>query len=129
MIDVTVKTTGYLIGEYITIRLKAKYAKSEEQRKEAEDRIELLANALDKRISEKDFDWHEYNTLYDNLYKALYECWNAQEIVMDSLNPQEVYTAAKTTLIKNKERNIAIRALDQFFGDEYYSHLEKTYKV
>lgn len=127
--DVTIKTTGYLIGEYITINLKAKYAKDDTQRKEAEERIILLGEALDKRISAKHIDWHEYGKLYDALYNALYECWHAQETVMDSLDPQEVYSAAKTTLIKNKERNIAIRALDQFFGDEYYSHLEKTYKV
>ena len=127
--DVTVKTTGYLIGEYITIRLKSKYAKDEVQRKEAEERSLLLGEAIDKRLATKVFDYNEYNLLYRDLYNALYACWTAQETVMDSLDPQEVYDAAKITLIENKKRNIAIRALDQFFGDEYYSHLEKTYKV
>ncbi len=127
--DVTTKTTGYLIGEYITIQLKEKYAKDDQQRKEAQERIVLLEEALTKRISLRAAISGEYIRLYNNLYQALKECWDAQEVVMDSLDPQEVYNAAKTTLIKNKERNIAIRALDQFFGESYYSHLEKTYRV
>lgn len=128
--DVTVKTTGYLISEYITIRLKTKYAINEHQKLEASLRQVLLYEAIIKRICKvPDFDKTEFLWLYRTLYKALKECWDAQEVVMDSLIPDEVYGAAKLTLIKNKERNIAIRALDQFFGEQYYSHLEKTYKV
>lgn len=125
----TIKTTGYLIGEHITIALKTKYAKDYKQRKEADERFTLLTEALDKRIDCTKIDIIEYIKLYDALYTALRDCWDAQEIVMDSLDPNEVYHAAKTTLIKNKDRNIAIRALDEFFGESYYSHLEKTYKI
>ena len=127
--NVTVKTTGYLVGEYITIKLKAKYAKDETQLHESLKRIWLLDEALKHRIDYSSIDTIQYNILYKNLERALIACWNAQEVVMDSLDPNEVYTAAKTTLIENKNRNVAIRALDEFFGESYYSHLEKTYKV
>lgn len=134
-ITVEVKTTGYLISEFITIGMKEKFAKDDIQRKQAVDRKKLLSNAIDARLRKllNDGEAHnriiKYTKLYKNLYAALEACWSAQEVVMDSLDPQEVYTAAKTTLIENKKRNEAIRALDELFGESYYSHLEKTYKV
>lgn len=128
--NVGIKTSGYLISEYITIRLKTKYAVDENQRMQAHVRAGLLYDVMMRRICRVyNFDKKEFLRIYKKLYTALKQCWDAQETVMDSLDPNEVYVAAKTTLIKNKERNIAIREMDAFFGEQYFSHLEKTYKV
>lgn len=129
MIDITRKTTGYLIGELVTHTIKSKYARTEEQRSNAQLRIALLNEAINARMASQGItrDNSAYMQLFSSLMRACKECWDAQEIVMTSEDPREVFHAAKTTLIANRERNVQMRALDDLFGEKFFAVLEKVY--
>jgi ABC-type thiamine transport system ATPase subunit len=127
--DITRKTTGYLIGELVTHTIKSKYALTEGQRESAKERIFLLEEAIGDALQKSGLSGNNPILRHhmDLLEKACKECWDAQEIVMTSNNIDEVYRAAKTTLITNRQRNIQMRALDALFGEKFFAVLEKSY--
>lgn len=125
--NVELKTTGYLYSELYTIQLKKKYAKSKAQYEEAALREHLLIKVIQDRTVRKLLNMTILTEICTQLYATLQACWNAQEIVMDSQDPSEVFYAAKETLRQNKRRNELIREIDALFGEQYFSYLEKTY--
>lgn len=119
--DITIKTTGMLIDELITAKMKIIANPTDENIQ----RASLLEEAVLDRLSCR---MHVIEDLYRSLQDVLKECWDAQETVATSDNVYVVYHAARVAQQTNAMRNTLIRAIDTVLGEIYTTPLEKTYK-
>jgi hypothetical protein len=118
--DIRIKSTGMLIDELITARMKIIANPSEENTQRAVS----LENAIQHRLQNKKAD---ISVFVNALTGMLKECWDAQEIVSNSDNVYDVYHAAKVAQQTNSVRNSLIREIDAALGEEAITPLEKTY--
>ena len=128
MKDITAKSTGFLVDEWITARFKLEVFPDNI---EIITRIHQLGNAITVRVLGKDksFDNKLFWKLVANLEDILRQCWNAQEIIRDYKNQcnDAIIKAAITAQETNGQRNALIRKIDALMGEEEITQLEKTY--
>ncbi len=120
------KSTGTLIDEFLTSRIKIeKMGWSEERAKRRSD----LAGAVGKRLSGADDEkYSKVFTLVTKLNDVLKECWEAQDEVMGRDQHDElVGYFAKHAQCLNTLRNGYIRHIDDLLGESEYTQLEKSY--
>jgi len=138
--DITVKSTGFLIDEWITACFKRDATHSYE----SIIRYELLSAALNKRLEgyyQNEAQWKTLHDLINALRAQSRLCWNAQEEIMgfneftfspylvNDLSKLERFCEAAVTAQKtNARRNKIIRQIDRFLGEADIMPLEKTYK-
>lgn len=132
--DITQKSTGFLIDELITARFKVEVHPTQE----TIQRARLLDAAIRTRLNGREDD------IYLQVVKLQLvsrQCWNAQEIVMGYKNMKhspylkdntihliKIADAAITAQRTNAERNGLIREIDTILQEEAFTGLEKTYK-
>ena len=146
--NIELKSTGFLIDEWITSDLKVKHIGTEETL----SRHLLLDNVVRKRLNNKDLI--EYNEAVKNglvnlvvqLRDTLTKCWDAQDRVMigaetirilqeksyqyqaDSLDEyRDVAMSAIEAQNLNAQRNRLIRQIDKLLGESEFTQLEKSY--
>lgn len=131
--DITVKSTGFLIDELITTRFKVEANPTQE----TIQRMRLLDAAVRIRLNGREDDIFFQVT---KLQVVLRQCWNAQEIVMlyknfrhsdsvkiDFYELKPIADAALKAQQTNAERNKLIREIDAILDESNVSPLEKTY--
>lgn len=124
MLQIELKTTGFLIDEWITSKFKMEDGvEGATQRHVAlldaiATRVELAPTAAQKALDE----------LIDKLRLVSRECWDAQEKVcfLDSRHPR-IGFHAKRAQNTNAKRAALIRKIDSILGEEEITILEKTY--
>jgi hypothetical protein len=133
--DITQKSTGYLIDEWITTTFKVEVNPTQENM----NRMRALDTAIQKRLNgrQDDIYWQVVK-----LRVVLRQCWEAQEIVRDNEDIREpdrndsVFTINKwietakagiKAMTTNRERNKLIREIDDILGEVDYTPLNKTY--
>jgi hypothetical protein len=133
--DITQKSTGYLIDEWITTTFKVEVNPTQENM----NRMRALDTAIQKRLNgrQDDIYWQVVK-----LRVVLRQCWEAQEIVRDNEDIREpdrndsVFTINKwietakagiKAMTTNRERNKLIREIDDILGESEYTPLDKTY--
>jgi len=133
--DITVKSTGFLLDELITTRFKVEINPSPDNIQ----RMRLLDAAIRLRLNGREDDIF---LPVAKLQVVLRQCWKAQEIVMNNrFLFDKVYVSSNdlTSLTKlgqaavdaqttNAERNKLIKEIDTILGEANISVLEKTYK-
>lgn len=130
------KSTGALIDEWITARMKAQARPIEEN----ENRATLLKQLIDLRLAQKDQELvnsTEFRMLMLELSFQLQLCWDAQEIVMkyqqialDDLSQTALYALARGAVqaqVTNATRCKLVRDIDTMLGETDRTYLEKTY--
>jgi len=118
--NIELKSTGVLLDEYFTTKLKIKYIGD---KPEFEHRLNLLFESITDRLSTKISDL-DFLVLKVNLERVLEECWIAQDNVMfiapllDNKNlyfTNENYKDCAIAAVKaqklNAERNVIIRKI------------------
>lgn len=118
--DITIKTTGMLIDELFTTKMKIIANPTQENAL----RASLLEEAIAERVGCR---MYMIADLCRSLQDILKECWDAQETVSTSDNVYEVYHAARAAQQTNALRNKLIRTIDGVLGEMYTTALEKTY--
>lgn len=132
--DITVKSTGYLIDELITTRFKVEV----NPLPETIQRMRLLDAAIRLRLNGREDDIYLPVT---KLQIILRQCWEAQETIMkyktlfdriyvSSAQIKELTAlgqAAVNAQTTNAERNKLIREIDTILGEIDVSPLHKTY--
>lgn len=136
--DITKKSIGMLIDEYLTTLMKIEVNPSQENI----SRAKLLESVIRPILHQNNEDVLEnIAELTDQLRVVLRECWNSQEIVMNNQNlryPDQitsmtmipffrVYEAAINAQKTNAARNKLIREIDRILGNGNITALEKTY--
>lgn len=136
--DITTKSIGMLIDEYITTQLKIEVSPTQENIQ----RGTILKQTIETALQGKSLDHTEkISNIISQLRIVLRECWNAQEIIMktqglrcpDQINiitmlPYiRVYDAAIKAQKTNAARNKLIREIDSILGEQDITILEKTY--
>lgn len=130
-VDITRKSTGFLIDEWITSDFKVEVKPTPENIK----RRSLLKQAIDDRVEGR-YDLIE--TLITELRLILRSCWNAQEVVMSGktlINApyvaenqwMKIAIAGITAQQTNVQRNNVIREIDEILGEYDTTVLTKTY--
>lgn len=130
------KSTGALIDEWITARMKAQARPNQEN----EDRARQLRHIIDSRFMQKDPDIinsNEFRMFMLELSFQLQLCWDAQEIVMkyqqialDDLSQTALYALARSAVqaqVTNAARCKLVREIDTVLGEADRTYLEKTY--
>lgn len=132
--DITVKSTGFLIDELITTRFKVEVNPIQE----TIQRMRLLDAAIRLRLNGRE------DMIYLQVVKlqiVLRQCWEAQEKIMKHAplyhemyisgryfhQLVELGQAAINAQTTNAERNKLIREIDILLGESIISPLEKTY--
>jgi len=132
--DITVKSTGFLIDELITARFKVEINPNQDNIQ----RMRLLDAAVRIRLNGREDDIF---LPVAKLQVVLRQCWNAQEIIMDNKSLfdktyvssndlkalNKLGQAAVDAQTTNAERNKLIREIDTILGEANVSVLEKTY--
>jgi hypothetical protein len=132
--DITVKSTGFLIDELITARFKVEINPNQDNIQ----RMRLLDAATRIRLNGREDDIFLPVT---KLQVVLRQCWNAQETIMkyapivgETFITGKHYTelfelgkAAIQAQKTNAERNKLIREIDTILGEDNVSVLGKTY--
>lgn len=116
---IEIKSIGTLIDEYITARLKT-VAKVEKAQRRAND----LYDAITSRLPA--INWH-IDCDVRELQDVSLLCWDAQNDVMDATGNRDVAVSARVAQATNAKRNVLIRKIDEKWGDEERTPLEKTY--
>ncbi len=125
MLQIELKTTGFLIDEWITSKLKM-----EDGVEGATQRYVALSDAIAIRTGLASVaEQGALDELVDKLRLVSRECWNAQEKVclLDSRHPR-IGFHAKRAQSTNAKRTALIRRIDSILGEEEITTLEKTYK-
>lgn len=130
--DITIKSTGYLIDELITCRFKVEVNPTPDN----VHRMRLLDAAVRLRLNGREDD------IYLQVVKlqlVLRQCWNAQEIMrsfkfeytpylgQNLLELEKIARAGIKAQETNAERNKLIREIDTMLGEADISPLGKTY--
>lgn len=123
--DITTKSTGFLIDELITARFKVEVSPTHDNIQ----RVRLLDAATRLRLNGREDD------IYLQVVKLqviLRQCWEAQEVVMNACkNRNPDYTLIGKAGIKaqetNAQRNKLIREIDTILGEDSITPLGKTY--
>lgn len=133
MVDITVKSTGFLIDELITTRFKVEVNPTPE----TIQRMQVLDRAIKQRLNNRE------DSIYLQVVKLqviLRQCWEAQEIIMgyndmefkmhhhhNHRGLKKLGQAALTAQRTNAQRNKLIREIDDILGESDVSPLGKTY--
>jgi hypothetical protein len=131
--DITVKSTGFLIDELITARFKVEINPNQDNIQ----RMRLLDAAVRIRLNGREDDIF---LPVAKLQVVLRQCWDAQEVVMKNkdivyspyiqdnyLQLNKLAKAAIQAQTTNAERNKLIREIDTILGEANVSVLGKTY--
>lgn len=133
--DITQKSTGYLLDEWITTTFKVEVNPTQENM----NRMRALDIAIQKRLNghQDDIYWQVIK-----LRIVLRQCWDAQEIIranediklpdrydnVFTLNKWiETAKAGIKAMTTNRERNKLIREIDEILGEVENTPLFKTY--
>jgi len=132
--DITRKSTGFLIDELITARFKVEVNPTPE----VIQRMRLLDAAVRLRLDGRE------DSIYFQVVKLqviLRQCWEAQEVIMKnqdiSYTPfmndnyfqlKRISEAAIKAQQTNAARNKLIREIDKILGEDTITSLEKTYQ-
>jgi len=105
---IEVKSTGFLIDEYITAMFKIKVGA-----KGAESRAIALHDAISHRLLAT--RWQKDDDVL-KLQDVSRRCWDAQDRIMNpGLSYAEVAKAARDAQVTNARRNTLIRKIDERF--------------
>jgi hypothetical protein len=132
--DITVKSTGFLIDELITTRFKIELNPTPD----IIQRMRLLDAAVRLRLNGRE------DSIYLQVIKLqviLRQCWEAQEVVMKHMHLFDSIYVSSKDLSKlaelgqaaiqaqktNAERNKLIREIDSILDESTISVLGKTY--
>lgn len=121
MSSVDTKSIGDLIDELITssFKIQAGIAGSQE-------RYDVLAEVINRRAI--DIGLPPPRAIIDVLQQTSRLCWEAQDIIMDDqADVVGVAEAARLAQRMNAKRNKLIRQIDEYFGEDDITQLEKTY--
>ncbi len=131
--NITEKSTGFLMDELITCRFKVEVSPTPDNIQ----RMRLLDAALRIRLNGRE---DEIYLPVTKLQVVSRECWNAQEIIMDYKNIKfssyatddylrltKIANAAIKAQHTNAQRNQLIREIDTILGESDVSVLGKTY--
>lgn len=119
--DITVKSTGFLLDELITARFKVEVSPTSDNIQ----RVRLLDAAVRLRLNGREDD------IYLPMIKlqvVLRQCWDAQELVMHSKDIPTIASAGIKSQKTNAERNKLIREIDAILGESNITSLGKTYE-
>jgi hypothetical protein len=125
MRNIAQKSTGMLIDEYITARMKLDARPSLENLirvQRLEDAIQYTSQSRLSFVAE----------LTKELAAVLKECWDAQEVIMSVAldTPEHIKQVAEAAIIAQKtngERNKLIRAIDEILEEADITPQGKTY--
>lgn len=119
MSDITRKSTGFLIDEYITATFK-----------KDSTRISLLKDAIQQRLNYVDASiLLKIVKLSIELSDTSKQCWDAQQTIYESkgcTNYEKIALAGITAQETNAKRNAIIRQIDTLLGE--ITVLNKTYE-
>jgi hypothetical protein len=128
--DLSFKSTGALIDEYLTSELKVKANNSLEN----VERNKQLNTLVKLRVRDR---YDVVGSLVLELQMWLRQCWDAQEVVMKykgkaihNLTVEELYQLGSASLLAqntNAERCRVVREIDKALGESDRTYLEKTY--
>lgn len=120
MTDISTKTLGFLIDELITAEMKVAH-EIPEALERRDELLNYIANNYDFGVI-----WRTMRVV-GQLWDASEQCFEAQDVVMNSDSINEVAAAAKNAQIMNAMRNQCVRKIDEIAGQSTVSQLGKTY--
>ena len=119
--DITSKSTGFLIDELITAGFKVEVSPTTANIQ----RMRLLDASVRLRLNGREDDIFLQVT---KLKIVSRQCWQAQEGVMKGRDVTAIANAAVQAQHTNAQRNKLIREIDTILGESDVSVLEKTYQ-